>query len=86
MIKSLKRGQPEKYQYIPLDGQANYFYTLELECSAALINVDFKFVSLGKANHEKSSSSFAEKSALKRSLMTTRQTAWEPKSGHFLTM
>ena len=50
MTKPLKKGQPEEYQYIPLDDQTNYFYTFDLGCSAALISAGFELVSLDKAN------------------------------------
>ena len=53
MTKPLKRGQPEGYQYIPLDDQTNYFYTFDLGCSAALISAGFELVSLDKANPRK---------------------------------
>ena len=53
MTRKLQKGQPEKYQYIPLDDQTNYFYTFDLGCSAALISAGFKLVSLDKANPRK---------------------------------
>jgi len=53
MTKPLKKGQPEEYQYIPLDDQTNYFYTFDLGCSAALISAGFELVSLDKANPRK---------------------------------
>ena len=54
MTKKMQRsGQPEEYQYIPLDDQTNYFYTFDLGCSAALISADFKLVSLDKTNVRK---------------------------------
>ena len=53
MTKPLKRGQPEEYQYIPLDDQTNYFYTFDLGCSAALISAGFELVSLDKASPRK---------------------------------
>ncbi|MEW6407784.1 MAG: DUF5659 domain-containing protein [Patescibacteria group bacterium] len=53
MTKPLKKGQPEEYQYIPLDDQTNYFYTFDLGCSAALISAGFELVLLDKANPRK---------------------------------
>ena len=53
MTKKLQKGQPEEYQYIPLDDQTNYFYTFDLGCSAALISAGFELVSLDKANPRK---------------------------------
>lgn len=53
MTKKLQKGQPQEYQYIPLDDQTNYFYTYDLGCSAALISAGFSLVSLDKANPRK---------------------------------
>ncbi len=53
MPKLLRSGLLKEYQYIPLDDQANYFYTYDLGCSAALISADFELISLDKENPHK---------------------------------
>jgi len=52
MTKPLKK-KIEEYEYIPLDDYANYFYTFDLACAAALITAGFELVSLDKINPRK---------------------------------
>jgi hypothetical protein len=53
MIKKLLKSHKRKLQYIPLDEPANYFYTFDLGCSAALICKKFQLTSLDKENPKK---------------------------------
>jgi len=53
MTKNIRGSGNEEFEVAPLNNPANFFYTFDLGCSAALVCAGFSLVSLDRENLRK---------------------------------